>query len=54
MSPQPHPLHGENQQEKAVLAQDAFPEALARHNGFQRHVTVLVYLNNVKQVLPYA
>ena len=32
------------------LLQDAFPAPVASANGFQRHATVLVYLNDVSQV----
>ncbi len=30
--------------------EDAFPAELAQHNGFQRHATVLIYLNDVAEV----
>eukprot|EP00891_Asterochloris_glomerata_P007414 jgi/Astpho2/7414/Aster-01999 len=29
--------------------EDAFPAELAQHNGFQRHATVLIYLNDVAE-----
>jgi hypothetical protein len=32
--------------------EDAFPTPLARSNQFQRHATVLIYLNSVAQVRP--
>jgi hypothetical protein len=30
--------------------EDAFPALLATANGFQRHATLLLYLNDVQQV----
>lgn len=30
--------------------EDAFPSRLARYNGFNRHATLLIYLNDVPQV----
>ena len=30
--------------------QDGFPAGLARSNGFQRHATLLVYLNSTQEV----
>eukprot|EP00983_Pelagomonas_calceolata_P055714 1144265-Pelagomonas_calceolata.AAC.1 len=33
--------------------EDAFPMPLARSNQFNRHATVLIYLNSVEKVIVY-
>jgi hypothetical protein len=36
----------------AFAPQDGFPPSLTRQNGFQRHATLLIYLNTTTQVRP--